>query len=272
MILRRFALPFAAAALALPGLASAADLKLDCVVDPSRRVNIGSPVSGLIAEVRPARGDFVEAGDVVARIEAGVEQASVALGRVQAESTEDIEAQQTRLHLAESKYSRVSALRESGSVSAEQIEQAEADVEIARRELARLQLQKRIAELELARSEAVLSEHTIVSPISGLISQRRLSPGEFVTGDSPLMTVVALDPLYVETFVPVAEWGRIEAGSPGLVTLEQPVGGSHEARVTVVDRLFDAASGTFGVRLELPNPDHSLPAGLRCTVSFALPG
>jgi hypothetical protein len=38
--------------------------------------------------------------------------------------------------------------------------------------------------------------------------------------------------------------------------------------VTVVDRVFDAASSTFGVRLELPNPDYSLPAGLRCRIRF----
>jgi len=38
--------------------------------------------------------------------------------------------------------------------------------------------------------------------------------------------------------------------------------------VTVVDRVFDAASGTFGVRLELPNRQRKLPAGMRCKASF----
>jgi len=40
------------------------------------------------------------------------------------------------------------------------------------------------------------------------------------------------------------------------------------AKVTVVDRVVDAASGTFGVRLELPNPNYRLPAGLKCKVPF----
>lgn len=44
----------------------------------------------------------------------------------------------------------------------------------------------------------------------------------------------------------------------------------HRARVTVVDRVVDAASGTFGVRLALPNPGHRIPAGLKCKVR--LPG
>jgi multidrug efflux pump subunit AcrA (membrane-fusion protein) len=38
--------------------------------------------------------------------------------------------------------------------------------------------------------------------------------------------------------------------------------------VIVVDPVVDAASGTFGVRLELPNPEHAIPAGLKCRVRF----
>ena len=46
------------------------------------------------------------------------------------------------------------------------------------------------------------------------------------------------------------------------------IGGVHRAEVTVVDRVVDAASGTFGVRLALPTPDYALPAGLNCRVRF----
>jgi membrane fusion protein (multidrug efflux system) len=43
---------------------------------------------------------------------------------------------------------------------------------------------------------------------------------------------------------------------------------SDNIAVTVVDKVFDAASATIGVRLELPNPDYSLPARLKCQVRF----
>ena len=51
---------------------------------------------------------------------------------------------------------------------------------------------------------------------------------------------------------------------------ESPVGGRHNARVHVVDRVMDPASGTFGVRLELQNPGLRLPAGIKCKLN--LPG
>mgnify|MGYP003346780470 CR=1 FL=1 len=43
---------------------------------------------------------------------------------------------------------------------------------------------------------------------------------------------------------------------------------TYQAEITVVNRIIDSASGTFGVRLEMPNPNHALPAGLPCTVTF----
>jgi multidrug efflux pump subunit AcrA (membrane-fusion protein) len=46
------------------------------------------------------------------------------------------------------------------------------------------------------------------------------------------------------------------------------LGGEYSATVTIVDRVTDAASGTLRVRLEVLNPDLSLPGGLRCTVRF----
>ena len=47
-----------------------------------------------------------------------------------------------------------------------------------------------------------------------------------------------------------------------------PVGGTYTAEAEVVDPVIDAASDTFGVRLILPNPHHTIPAGIRCTVDW----
>ena len=49
---------------------------------------------------------------------------------------------------------------------------------------------------------------------------------------------------------------------------EIPAGSRHTATVKVIDRLLDAASGTFGVRLELANRQHRIPAGIRCSARF----
>ena len=63
--------------------------------------------------------------------------------------------------------------------------------------------------------------------------------------------------------------GAIKVGMNAEITSEHAAGQKvYKAKVTIVDRVIDAASGTFGVRLELPNPKYRLPAGLKCKVSF----
>ena len=62
--------------------------------------------------------------------------------------------------------------------------------------------------------------------------------------------------------------GRVRTGMAGDVRFGSLVPGSHRATVVVVDRVIDAASGTFGVRLLLANPDLALPAGLKCKIRF----
>ncbi|MBE0597923.1 MAG: hypothetical protein IH614_11695 [Desulfuromonadales bacterium] len=61
---------------------------------------------------------------------------------------------------------------------------------------------------------------------------------------------------------------KIKKGMRGEVIPEAPVGGKLQAEVIIVDRMVDAASGTFGVRLQLPNASLRVPPGIKCRVRF----
>ena len=75
--------------------------------------------------------------------------------------------------------------------------------------------------------------------------------------------------LNVEVIAPVELFGSIKPGMSGDVRFQPMLSGVHKARVAVVDKVIDAASGTFGVRLELPNSGNSIPAGIKCRVRFS---
>ena len=88
--------------------------------------------------------------------------------------------------------------------------------------------------------------------------------------DPPQVVRVAqIDPLTVEVFAPLALLGEIEVGGLADVRPEEPVGGVYQATVSAVDRVVDAASGTFAVQLELPNPQYAVPSGVKCRVQLA---
>ncbi len=267
--MQRFALPLLAAWMASAGAAPAQETRVDCVVEPAQKLKIGSATPGILKNVPVNRGTTVEAGDVIARLDASVEEANVALSRAQAESVATIEAQQTRVELYKRRLDRQSQLSK-GIVTQERLDQVEADYEIGRRDLQTEILKRKLAGIELSRAEAQLELRMIRSPIRGIVTERLMSAGEFVRQDSAIFTLVQLDPLYVEAYLPVSRWKEISLGMATTVELDQPIGGTYQAKVTVVDHVFDAASGTFGVRLELPNPDFKLPGGQRCKVGFPL--
>ena len=91
--------------------------------------------------------------------------------------------------------------------------------------------------------------------------------GEYIE-HKPILKLAQLNPLRVEVVAPVTYFGRNKTGVHAQVNTEY---GSFEdlvAKVVVVDRVVDAASGTFGIRLELQNEDNQVPGGLKCTVRF----
>jgi RND family efflux transporter MFP subunit len=243
----------------------------DCVMDPALSLKLGSPVASILQSVEVDRGDLVKAGQVVARLESAVETAVVALDQVKSESLAEVYARQVRVELTKIAFGRQISLQERQNTSAQKVDEARADYQSAQQDLALAQLNHRVAELELQRARAAVEQRAIRSPIDGVVVQRSLGPGEYVNQDAHIITVAKIDPLHVETFLPIRFYGTIKVGDSASVRPDDPVGGDRKAAVSVVDQVFDAASGTFGIRLDLPNPDGMVPAGLRCRVTFTLP-
>jgi RND family efflux transporter MFP subunit len=260
-----------AAVLALPAAAlgpvvvEAADL--DCLIQAYELVGVASPVEGLVEQITVDRGDLVEQGQVLVTLESAAEKAVLAVARARAELEAAIKSNQVRLDFGVRRFDRTQDMFKKDLIPLKEMDEAETAKILGELGLLEAHENRRLAELDLQRASVALALRTIRSPITGVVVERLLSPGEFV-GQAAILKIARIDPLRVEVFVPVAMLGRIRLGMRGEVRPESPVNGVYEAQVTVVDRVVDAASGTFGVRLELPNPDYRLPAGLKCKVRF----
>lgn len=250
------------------GVAGMAEQAFDCVIEPGLTVQLGSPVNGILAEVPAGRGMAVRRGDVVARVEASVEEATVALLRLRANDTAAVQAQEARVALARARKQRADQLLERRAIAADAHEEIAAELAVSEADLERTRVGVALAALELERAEAEVALHSVRSPIDGTVTTRVLSAGEFVNQDRHILEIASLHPLHVEAFLPVDMIDRLRPGAAATVVPAVPSPVPVSARVTVIDRVFDATSNTFGVRLEVDNVDGTLPAGLRCTVVF----
>lgn len=260
-------------ALASPALAqdSAANRLFDCVATPSQVVKLGSAQTGLLASLSIKRGDRVTAGQEVARLESSVEEANVRLAATEADAGEAIAAQQQRLDVALATLERSKKLLESGSVTRSRIDELEAAVEITRLDLAAERRKAEVAAQELARQQAMLDRLTIHAPITGVVTSVNTHVGEFVRQDTVVATIVATDPLLVDAYLPTELWATTQVGAKVAVELDRPTKTRLEGTITVVDTVFDTASATFGVRIELPNPGGAIPGGQRCRLDLGMP-
>ncbi len=241
--------------------------RFECVLEPWEVVELGSPVTGVIDALHVERSEFVEAGQVVAELESGVEEAAMQLARARGEMQGEVRAREASHSLGQRRKQRVEQLFERETLSLDLRDQAETEAEIARLEVLAARENKRLAALEAEQARQVLARRTIRSPISGFVVDRLKAPGE-VVDEETILTIAQVDPLRVEVILPSAMYGEIQPGMRAAVEPEFPGDTVHVAEVKLVDRVIDAASGTFGVRLELPNADHAIPGGLHCQVRF----
>lgn len=214
--------------------------EMECLLEPHLVANIGSPVEGTLSHVLVDRGAQVVKGQVVARLNSSVEAANLDLRKAQEEFGK---------------------------------RKVERNVELFRKELIsasekdEIETQTRIAELEVRQQQQVLDQRVIRSPLDGVVVERYLAPGERVANEQ-ILRIAQVNPLNVEVIVPVELFGAIKQGMAADVSLDPLLSGTYKARVAVVDRVIDAASGTFGVRLELPNSGNKIPAGIKCRLRF----
>jgi RND family efflux transporter MFP subunit len=240
---------------------------LDCVIEPYMTVELSSPVQGVLEEVLVKRGDSVKRGQVLARLKSGVEQSGVVLAKARAESTTEIKVNTEKYELSKRSLKRVEELYQKKLISPNEHDEAFTSVVVGELEVLLAKENHHVAQLELERAKEILKLRSVISPIDGVVVERYKSPGEFVE-DQPLLKLVQVNPLNVEVIAPLHWMGTIKKGMAVRVYPEKPIGGSYIATVVIVDPVVDSASGTFGIRLELPNNKFKIPAGLTCDVKF----
>lgn len=213
---------------------------LGCMLEPSEKVQVSSPVTGVLDKVLVKRGDTVKKGDTLFELKAGVEREGVQLATV-------------RAGFAERKAQRNKDLYDENILTAFERDEIETDLLIAK------------SELRLKQQELALRQ--VASPINGVVVNRFNSEGEYVNID-PIISLATLDPLHVDLLLPAHYFGEISLNQALLIKPESDFIDGRIANVIIVDPLIDSASSTFRVQLLMSNPGNKIPAGLRCSAQI----
>ncbi len=228
-----------AGAAEVPPPISKVDNATICLIEASLEVNVGMPVDGTLKVVKADRGDLVEQGQLLAQLDTSVQEAAA-------------HVMEAKAAYGARRYERNVDLHKRQLVSSQELD------EIA--------TERRLATLELRERREQIRLRSLFSPIRGIVVDRYRNLGDLVRQEK-IFRIAQLDPLHVETVLPASYFGRIAIGQVYEV-IPKVVGGPFRAKVATIDRVIDAASSTFRVRLLAANPKFELPSGQRCSINF----
>jgi RND family efflux transporter MFP subunit len=242
-----------------------------CLIEPTQRIELRSPVEARIDSILVQRGDEVKKGQLLVQLDSGAERAALESARYRAVMEGQVRSAESRLVAAREKYQRREQLVKDKFIAVQDRDDALAEMQVAEANLVEAKDNRRLASIEQQRITELLEQRRIRSPFNGVVTERLQHPGEIAqTGETAraILRMAQTNPLRVEVILPVAMYGKVKQGARATVDAESPLTGRYPAIVSIVDKVVDSASGTFGVRLDLPNPKGEIPAGVKCRVAF----
>ncbi len=251
--------------------AQSAAPEYQCLIEPYQKIELRSAVEALIESVQVERGSVVRKGQPLVQLNSGVEQAALASAKYRAIMEGQVKSSEARVNLTRDKHRRRDELNLQNFVSAQDRDDAFAEMKVAEADLIEAKDNRELSSLETKRLDELLRQRTLVSPFNGVVTEVLQHPGELAqTGESarPILRMAQIHPLRVEVVLPVSVYDSIKRGANAEVEAEAPSKARYKAMVQIVDKVVDSASGTFGVRLELPNPAGNILAGVKCKVRF----
>ena len=266
-MLRQLRIPIVTLALLGLSVRCYAAAAMGCLIEPENMADLGSSVIGIIDRLNADRGDMVKKGQVLAVLRSDVERAAAEVARSRSQASAELQAAISNQNFAGQKYQRSKDLVSRNFISQHALDESANELKVAEQKVIQAQQQLKIWERELGMAEAQLSMRTLKSPFDGVIIERYLSLGERME-EKPIFRIAQINPLRVEVIVPASLFGTIKVGNTALVSPALTSVAPLNATITLVDKVIDAASNTFRVRLRLPNPNHKIPAGLRCKIDF----
>lgn len=253
-----------------PALSSAAQ-SYDCLIEPAQTVELGTPVSGLLERVNVRRGDRITRNEVLATLESHGEQTAADLALYKSKLNGPTDLAQSKIEFSQRKFHRRHDMAEAQLMAQQDSDDAESEWKQAQAELTEAKENREVARLEYLHEMSQLNLRTIRSPFDGVVVDQMMWPGEiFEPGSSKhaVLKVAQLNPLRVRVIMPLRAFGTARVGMTASVVSELEPSTPYAATISSVDRIVDAASGTFVAFMDLPNPKLDLPAGVKCKATL----
>lgn len=209
--------------------------------EPNRKAELKAETAGKVVELLAKRGDYVQQGEPLVRLEMNERQQQLAQAKA-------LYAQR------EIEFQGAKKLSSQGFSGKARLAEAQAQLEGAKAQVAQLELD--------------IQNTLIKAPFTGIFNERMVEVGDYLGVGDPIAVMYDIDPIVV----------RADAGQQDVTLLKRGLEGTarfasgelHKGQVRYLSKVADPGTNTFRVELTLANPEHALFAGLSAELELPL--
>jgi membrane fusion protein, multidrug efflux system len=208
-------------------------------------VTVAAQLDGNLAKIAFESGSKVKAGDLLVQ--------------------QDVSSEEAQLRAAE-------AAADLARINLERSRQLLADATVSQSQFDSDQANYKQAVAQADNIRATIAKKTILAPFSGRLGIRLVNLGQTLKAGDPIVSLQALDPIYVDFYLPQQDVARIGNGTKVRVTSDARPDGPIDGEITAINPDVDSATRNVRVEATLANPDESLHPGMFVDVDAVLPG
>jgi len=206
-----------------------------------RGADLSLELAGIVDTINFNSGDDVKAGQLLLRL------------RVE----DDVAKLQSLQAVAE--LAKITLERDQKQLSVKAISQAVVDNDTAayKNDMA-----------QVAQQQALLDKKSLKAPFAGHLGIRQVDLGQYLSAGTPIVTLQALDPIYVDFFLPQQALSQLKVGQPVTAKIDAYPDLTFPGEITAINPRVEAASRNLQIRATLANPDRKLLPGMYATVDI----
>jgi membrane fusion protein (multidrug efflux system) len=207
-----------------------------------RGADLSIEVSGVVDSISFNSGDDVEQGAVLLKLRSEDDAAK-------------LESLQATAQLNQINYDR-----DQKQLKIQAVSQANLDTDAAN---------LKNANAQVAQQQAILDKKTLRAPFAGHLGIRAVDLGQYLSAGTAIVTLQALDPIFLDFFVPQQAIDQVRLGQTVAVKIDAYKDQTFNGEITALNPKVDASSRNVQVRATLKNADHRLLPGMYATVAIA---
>jgi len=240
-------------------------------VDPAYQYIISPKVSGRVVKITRRIGDWVNKGEIIARLDDAEYQQAVLEAEANLKIAKaSLAESESQFELAKQELDRARSLQEKGIASSSELDTASTSyvAQKSRLELARAQVQQREAALKSA--EIRLNYTILAVSEPGFIGERYVDEGSLLSPNSSIVSIIGIDSVIIQATIIEKDYGRIKVGQSAEVKVDAFPENTFTGKVARIAPVLEEASRVAKVEVEVENKERFLKPGMFAIVSVVL--